>query len=93
MITVGRVEVAGGVASERTSTGGRVCDAGGVEIERTITQKRVEAAEIAALSTTRSRLRRKRKAGQHYGCESGTNNLRCGFHVLLLLLGLWICSY
>jgi hypothetical protein len=37
--------------------------------QRIITQKRVGVGEVAALLTSRSRLRRKRKASEHEGNE------------------------
>jgi MacB-like protein/FtsX-like permease family protein len=64
--TVGRVVAASGVERERQMTGGRVV-AAGVVAERAFTQERGLAAEVAALITSRPRLRRKCNAceGEH----------------------------
>ena len=53
------------VTRKRTSPDCRVRDARGVVHERVITQERVASAEVTVLSTNRSRLRRKHKAGEH----------------------------
>src|SRR5262249_35447699 len=68
-----RVEGAGVVATERTSTGGRVLSAGRIVHERVITQERVAEAEVAALSTIGSRLRRKRKHCDRHFDENWQN--------------------
>ena len=63
--TVRRVGAAGGVALERIGTAGRVVNAGVVN-ERVITQNRVGIGK-AALLTSRSRLRHKRRACEGKG--------------------------
>ena len=60
MFTDGHVLLAGGVGIKREASDGRVPRAGDVENERLVTQERV-VANVAALVTNRSRLRRKRK--------------------------------
>ena len=58
---MGRVEAAGCVALERTTTDSRV-EVAGVVQERIITEEGVPVDGIAALLTNRSCLRQKRKA-------------------------------
>src|SRR6266550_1917750 len=62
--TRGRVVEASGVRSERTTTDCRVVGAGCVVNERVATQEGVEADDVAAFLTSRSRLWAKRKAGK-----------------------------
>src|SRR5213075_2080947 len=84
--TGGRVADAGGVAKQRVTTSGRVELAGCVINERVITQEGVVVSEVAALLTSGSRLRRKRKAGEHEQCERKVNDIGFGFHLFIFVL-------
>jgi hypothetical protein len=70
---VGRVAGAECIAKKRTTTSGRVIDACCVVNERIVTEKRVASADDASLLTSRSRLRRKRKARERQ-CDENWRN-------------------
>jgi len=81
-----RVEVAVCIAKERVETERRIIDAGGNANERVITLGGVVVRQATVL-TNRSRLRRKRKAGEREQRDRGANNIRYCFHVFISFHG------
>src|SRR5262249_34406651 len=89
-VVVGGDAAPGGIAAaarrvgvERVRTDGSIKDAGGVVKERVITEDCVAIGEVAALLTNRSRLRRKRKAGEREQREGGIYTIRFYFHCFI----------
>src|SRR5262249_51157792 len=71
-----------GVAKERIKTDCRVIGSSGKAEKRIVTQGSVVVGQAAFLAS-RSRLRRKRKAGESEQCKRGINNIRYCFHAFI----------